>query len=331
MSASDPIAEVLDLLCPMHCRVSAEGVITHAGATLARMRPTPPLTGRAFFEVFSMHRPHPFDDVAKLHAQAGRKLHLAFRDAPHTAFKGIAVSLGVDLVVNLSFGISILDGVRDYALTHADFAATDLAIEMLYLMEAKSAAMEASRRLNLRLQGARLAAEEQAFTDTLTGLGNRRMLDRVLARLVTSAQAFAVMQIDLDWFKAVNDTRGHAAGDQVLREVARVLGEETRASDTIARVGGDEFTVLLPGLGDDRLLRRIGERIIERLERPIPFEGQSCRVSASIGTLRVRAGQALCADAVLADADLALYASKRAGRGRQTFFTPALRIAEAQG
>ena len=235
------------------------------------------------------------------------------------------------MIVNLSFGISIMDAVRDYSLTNADFAATDLAIEMLYLVEAKSAAMEASRRLNLSLQGAKIAAEEQAYTDTLTGLKNRRALDTVLARLIAGGYSFAVMHIDLDYFKAVNDTLGHAAGDHVLQEVARVMVDETRDSDTVARVGGDEFTVILPNIKGHATLRRVGDRIIERLEVPIPFEGETCRISASIGTVWIEAGTRADAQEILSDADIALYASKHAGRAQQTFYAPALRQAANAG
>ncbi|MFC6759321.1 GGDEF domain-containing protein [Sulfitobacter porphyrae] len=162
------------------------------------------------------------------------------------------------MIVNLSFGISIVDGVRDYALSNADFAATDLAIEMLYLIEAKTAAMDESRRLNLRLQGAKIAAEQEADTDALTGLGNRRALNNVLTRMVAGRVPFAVMQIDLDYFKSVNDTLGHAAGDHVLQTVAQIMVEETRNKDTVARVGGDEFTVVLVDVRDADILRRVG-------------------------------------------------------------------------
>ncbi|NNE52145.1 MAG: GGDEF domain-containing protein, partial [Sulfitobacter sp.] len=230
-----------------------------------------------------------------------------------------------DVIVNLGFGISIIDGVREYALTNADFAATDLAIEMLYLVEAKTAAMEASHRLNQRLHGAKIAAEEQAFTDTLTGLKNRRALDSVLTRLIQEAAAFAVMQIDLDFFKAVNDTLGHAAGDHVLQTVARVMLEETRAGDTIARVGGDEFTLILPDVRSEETLCQIGHRIIDRLEDPIPFGEEMCRISASIGTVWIQAGTVSTMEQLLSDADVALYASKHAGRAQHTFYTPALR------
>lgn len=130
-----------------------------------------------------------------------------------------------------------MEGVQDYGLSSADFAATDLVIEMLFLVEAKSAAMDASRNLNNRLQGAKLAAEEQAATDTLTGLKSRRAADHILAAALAEDSEFSLMHLDLEFFKSVNDTQGDAAGDYVLQEVAKVMRAETRKVDMIARVG----------------------------------------------------------------------------------------------
>ena len=323
---------VLDVLCPMHLTLNATGHITHAGPTIQKMRSNAPMIGQRFLEVFIVKRPRSIACMDDLRQATDLKLHLELRDAPRTELKGIMVpTTNGSVIVNLSFGISILDGVRDYSLTNADFAATDLAIEMLYLVEAKTAAMEASRRLNLRLQGAKIAAEEQAYTDTLTGLKNRRAMDTVLSRLVAGHSSFAVMHIDLDYFKAVNDTLGHAAGDHVLQAVARIMVEETRETDVVARVGGDEFTVILPDVASDEILRRVGRRIIERLEVPMPFNGQECQISASIGTVWIQSGEHPSMEALLSDADIALYASKHAGRARQTFYTPELREAANAG
>ena len=327
-------APVLDVLCPMHLVVSASGHITHAGPTIQKLRPDAPMVGERFLEIFALNRPRAITSMEDLRASTDVKLHLQFRDAPRTELKGVLVPTPAEdgtIIVNLSFGISILDGVRDYALTNADFAPTDLAIEMLYLVEAKSAAMEASRKLNQRLQGAKIAAEEQAFTDTLTGLKNRRAMDHILARLIAGDGPFAVMHIDLDFFKAVNDTLGHAAGDHVLQVVARIMVEETRDTDTVARVGGDEFTVILPEVKSQEVLGRVGQRIIDRLQVPIPFNGQDCCISASIGTVWVQAGSRPMMDSILDDADVALYASKHAGRGRQTFYSPKLRESDKVG
>lgn len=325
-----PQSATLDVLCPMHLIVSPTGQILHAGPTVAKLRKDACLVGQRLLEVFSVKRPRAINTMADLHLAANRKLHLEMSGTPRTALKGIMVPMtdgSGDVILNLSFGISVIEGVRDYALSNADFAATDLAIELLYIMEAKTAAMELSRRLNLRLQGAKTAAEELAQTDKLTGLKNRRAMDAVLERLLASGGSFAVMQIDLDYFKAVNDTLGHAAGDHVLKNVARIMIEETRTTDTVARVGGDEFTVILPRIGDEEVLRGVGRRIIERLEEPILFEGHECRISASIGTVWIQSGPTMSADEVLSDADVALYASKHAGRAQQTFYKPELRNA----
>lgn len=326
--------DVLDTLCPMHMTLDANGHITHAGPTIQKLRADTPMVGQRFLEVFDVKRPRSIESIDDLRRATDLKLHLQMRDVPRTELKGIMVSTTAavgSMIINLSFGISILDGVRDYSLTNADFAATDLAIEMLYLVEAKTAAMESSRRLNLRLQGAKIAAEEQAFTDTLTGLKNRRAMDTVLSRLVAGQSSFAVMHIDLDYFKTVNDTLGHAAGDHVLQTVARVMVEETRDTDVVARVGGDEFTIILPDVRSDKVLRRVGRRIINRLEEPISFQGEDCRISASIGTVWIQSGDNPSLETLLSDADVALYASKHAGRARQTFYSPELREAANAG
>ena len=316
----------LDAFCPMHVAINETGHIVHCGPTLSKLRGYS-LIGRRFLEVFAVKRPRGVTRVADLAKMAGVKLHLQFRDQPATELKGMmsAGSDGGASVINLSFGISVIDAVRDYSLTSADFAATELTIEMLYLVEAKSAAMDASRKLNLRLQGAKIAAEEQAFTDTLTGLKNRRAIDTILARNVEWGMPFALMQVDLDWFKAVNDTLGHAAGDHVLQNVARIMVEQTRDNDTVARVGGDEFVVMLPNTHDPSVLTTVGERIIKNLSEPMPFQGEMCRISASIGTALYEPGAGMTIESVVDNADVALYASKRAGRARQTFYSEKLR------
>ena len=321
------LTEALDVLCPMHVTISATGHVIHVGPTVQKLRPDVPLVGLHFLEIFDLKRPRAIQTVDAMRAAAGTKLHLQLRDHPKTEVKGILVpgTASGESIINLSFGISVVDAVADYALTSLDFAATDLTIEMLYLVEAKSAAMEASRKLNLRLQGAMIAAEEQAFTDTLTGLKNRRAMDYVLARHASWGKQFGVMQVDLDWFKAVNDSLGHAAGDHVLQTVARIMVEETRDSDTVARVGGDEFVVLLPNAHNPGILRRIGNRIIERLSQPIPFQGKECQISASIGVAIYDPGSSVPVKDLIDNADVALYASKNGGRGQLTFYSPQLR------
>lgn len=322
MADRSQISAVLDVLCPMHVILGKTGHIVHCGPTLHKLvfRDLP-ATCR-FLDVFEVLRPRGIREMKGLLAASGQKLHLKKRQEPRTALKAVLMPFAETggAIANLSFGISIMDGVRDYRLTSTDFAATDLTIEMLYLIEAKSAAMEASRKLNLRLQGARIAAEEQAFTDTLTGLKNRRAIDHILSRLIERDRPFALMQLDLDFFKAVNDSHGHAAGDAVLQQVARVLVEETRENDCVARVGGDEFVLVFEALTMRAKLAEISRRIISRIEEPVPFNGVDCRISCSIGIALSHDCQPLDQESVMSDADAALYACKRAGRAQFRFF-----------
>lgn len=306
----------LDWLMPMHLALSASGHVTSAGSTLIKMLPGQRLMGRAVFDLFDVRRPWGVVTAEGLMARAGQRLHLHPKDRPDDALRGVAMPMadGQGLLINLSFGIGVIDAVRRHALTEADFAATDLTVELLYLVEAKTAVMEELKGLNLRLQGAKVAAEEQALTDPLTGLRNRRAADLRLDLLCSGRRAFSVLLMDLDFFKAVNDNLGHAAGDHVLREVAQVLRDQTRAEDCVARTGGDEFLIILPGLADPGLLRQVSDRIIARIARPILFEGQECQVSASIGMALSSHYPALEVASMLQDLDAALYRAKRAGR-----------------
>jgi len=317
------LAALLETLCPMFVLVDEGGRITRVGPTLQKLRPDQPMAGKCFLDVFELVRPRSVTTIAALMSLAGAKVHLKLSGEPRTALKGLIAPLphGKGAVINLSFGISILDAVRDYALTSADFSGTDLAIELLYLVEAKSAAMEASRSLNLRLQGAMLAAEEQAFTDMLTGLKNRRAMDVFLGHLISGHSPFALMHLDLDFFKSVNDRFGHAAGDYVLQQAARIMVEETRTDDTVARIGGDEFVIIFKGLTDEKILSAIAERLIERLKTPMMFENNTCQIAASIGTALSTQFNPPKAAEILHAADLALYEAKRKGRSRHCLYS----------
>ncbi|WP_171209734.1 MULTISPECIES: GGDEF domain-containing protein [unclassified Ruegeria] len=316
------LARLMDTLCPMYLLVDQNGNIQEVGPTLQKLRPDMPMVGRAFLDLFKLVRPRDVTTVPSLLATPGARLHLKFHDDPQTALRGLIAPLPNDAgaVINLSFGISILDAVRDYSLTSADFSGTDLAIELLYLVEAKSAAMEASRSLNLRLQGAMLAAEEQAYSDALTGLKNRRAMDHILGHLVSMKSTFALMHLDLDFFKSVNDRLGHAAGDFVLQQAARIMLEETRDDDSVFRIGGDEFILVFKGLQDRRKIETIANRLIERLCEPLQFQGHSCKISASIGIALSTQFDAPDPAGVVNAADLALYQAKRAGRAQHMFY-----------
>lgn len=314
----------MDSLMPLHLCISPSGHITHAGPTTKRLRPDTDLIGARFLEVFSVLRPACEPTMAALAQLEGKRLHLQFREGPRTKLRGLLQPKeDGGILVILSLGYSVVEAVSEYALTSRDFSHCDPTIEMLFLIEAKSAALAESKKLNARLNAAKEAALTQAETDALTGLHNRRAMDDRLVQMTDRkrSKAFGLMHLDLDYFKQVNDTYGHAAGDFVLLRVAEVLREETRSGDLVARVGGDEFVLIFPDCTDVDLLNRIALRIINQLEKPIYFGDIPCRVSASIGTTVSSLYSNPDPDRMLSDADTALYASKNKGRACNTLFS----------
>lgn len=167
-------------------------------------------------------------------------------------------------------------------------------------------------------KGAERALLQRALHDELTGLPKRALLlDRLQEALKRSQRGHhqgALLFIDLDHFKRINDTQGHAAGDAVLCSVADRLTHCIRGSDTAARLGGDEFAVLLPHvLASDSALA-VGQKIMAALSQPLELNGQSIGISASIGVTYFDDAR-LSATQVIARADDAMYAAKAAGRG----------------
>jgi diguanylate cyclase (GGDEF)-like protein len=164
--------------------------------------------------------------------------------------------------------------------------------------------------------------------DPLTDLPNRTLfLDRLalaLARLHRARTNIAVLFIDLDHFKIVNDSLGHGAGDQLLVEIGERLREAIRPSDTIARFGGDEFVVLCEGITDARDAVAVGQRIVAAASYPFLLEGREMFVSASVGVALALDGAAT-PETLLRDADVAMYRAKERGRGRVEVFDEALR------
>jgi diguanylate cyclase (GGDEF)-like protein len=309
---------VLDRLMPMHARLDEGGRLVGAGPTLARLL-GPGWEGRAFLDLVEVRRPGGVTSAAALIAAAGRRLTLHPAGRPDELLKGMALAHPGGLLLNLSCtGAVLAEVVRRHALTDADFAPTDLALDLLYVDEARSAVSIALKSMANRLQGAKVAAEEQALTDMLTGLRNRRAAEASLEALCRDGTPFGLMHMDLDYFKSVNDTLGHAAGDVVLQHVAQVLREQTRTGDCLARIGGDEFLLLFPGQTDHDRLATIAARIIEAVQRPVQFEGQAAQVSASIGIAISTLYRKPDPRRLVGDADEALYAAKRMGRGRAT-------------
>ena len=184
----------------------------------------------------------------------------------------------------------------------------------------------ATNRVRERLQE---DLEYQAAHDSLTGLPNRaqmiRLIDAAISRPQCDGGFVGLLFVDLDGFKTVNDTRGHRAGDDVLRSVAKRLQSGVRDGDIVARLGGDEFVVLLESVLDEPEAIRIANRLIEVLSEPsIAPDGSTAAIGASIGVTVSRGGET-DADRMLYEADTAVYRAKAAGRGRVEIFDDTLR------
>jgi diguanylate cyclase (GGDEF)-like protein len=324
----------LDALLPLNIRFDARSRIVHAGPTALKI--VPDLAGQPLHRVLRLSGSRARVNAARLLDRARPRLQLVLhppvagargeaapRPPAGQRLTAAAVPLpdGEGLLVP-TFGSRTIGAVQAHGLTQADFGPTDLSLELLMLVETQAAVRGIADRLREQLEAERSEASALALLDKLTGLRNRHAIDRTLEDHVRwSIDPFGLMHLDLDFFKAVNDSLGHAAGDHVLREVAQILRREVRSDDMVARIGGDEFLLVFQGCADAATLRRIGERLVARISRPIPFEGQECRVSASIGIASSRGGApegsaADVAQALVAEADAALYRAKRAGRGR---------------
>lgn len=180
---------------------------------------------------------------------------------------------------------------------------------------------------NRELEAAKSRIEHNALHDSLTGLPNRRYLDDILkrnaARGYGGSGSIAVLHLDLDRFKQINDTLGHAAGDAMLIHASTVLRANCRTTDFVARIGGDEFVVVCPaGEGNDDL-GPMAERIINQMRKPVNYQGHQCRFGVSIG-IAAGHGSDIDVGRLLVNADIALYRAKARGRNRFEYFSDTL-------
>ncbi|EYR79542.1 EAL domain-containing protein [Shinella sp. 838] len=199
--------------------------------------------------------------------------------------------------------------------------------EDVILKENLKAAKEQADAKNIELEQAKVRIEHNALHDPLTGLGNRRKLDDELTDIATRSETkdarVGILHIDLDRFKQINDTLGHAAGDALLVHASQVLRACVHTGDLVARIGGDEFVVVVTNTTDQVYLSALSRRIISLMQQPVEYEGHLCRFGVSIG-IALAEGRSIDTARLLVNADIALYRAKALGRNRHEFFTEAL-------
>ncbi|MEY2447025.1 MAG: hypothetical protein QOH79_501 [Acidimicrobiaceae bacterium] len=243
------------------------------------------------------------------------------RDDPRAA-RDVALAVLAVVVVTMA---ALSTKAVDRALAAAPFGFTNLNGIIPLLLAVPVATTVFSFRRYRDASHARKELAKLSMLDSLTGLPNRRSLpawyQRGVARSIEDASHMAVLFVDLDHFKAVNDTHGHDIGDQLLVEVAGRLRGAVRPSDRVVRYGGDEFVILGNDVVTAQAATRLAERVIEALEKPFEFESQRIEISASIG-IAVVDGNSGSMDAVLSSADAAMYDAKNQGTGRFVVAVP---------
>jgi len=165
----------------------------------------------------------------------------------------------------------------------------------------------------------------KATVDELTGLPNRTVgldrLDAAIARTERSGLAVGVLYVDLDGFKQVNDTFGHAIGDELIQDAANRMTECLRRSDTVARIGGDEFLVILPDLKDPGHTNLVAKKLVEALSAPFEIDGNEIHVSCSVG-IALGSDASIAPSELMRNADVAMYTAKASGKNTYRYFSP---------
>lgn len=202
----------------------------------------------------------------------------------------------------------------------------DVSADVALNEDLRRATTQAEAR-NRELEAAKASIEYNALHDSLTGLPNRRFLDQMLKQQAGLCRqrggSVSLLHIDLDRFKQINDTLGHAAGDAMLVHAAEVLKTKVREDDFVARIGGDEFVVLCTSRGRARDLSKLAERITATMREPVTYQGHECRFGVSVG-IATESGATIDPQRLLINADIALYRAKSRGRNRHEFFSDAL-------
>ena len=323
--------EALDALLPLHLQVDASGRIVDAGRTLKKLFRGVDFVGQPINAHFRLTKPRFLIGYECLSKLVGQKL--AFEVVPDGIAELQAMVVALEppssWLLNFSLGSNLSDVVEKFNLRSKDFAPVDSTIDLMQVAAMQADLLSTSRDLTTRLEESRKDAERRALTDELTGLPNRRALRQHLQEfcdvICDGDVVLNVLHIDLDNFKNINDSYGHAVGDRVLEKSAEIIKSTIRPADFVGRTGGDEFVVVL---ADDLVIEdasQVAQRIVANLAEPFRVDGHTCQIGASVGMNTCINPDQHDLDQIIIDADRALYEAKTAGRGQFKTFDHSLR------
>lgn len=276
----------------------------------------------------------PADGTPRNHEHWKQAVHPEDRERAEATFRAQIASGYYETDYRVLLADGTLRYVRSVGALHSEPGQPDKVIGVNWDVtndvrlndDLRRAKQQAETRSN-DLEAARIRIEHNALHDSLTALPNRRYLDEILKQHAADGfhgcGSIALLHIDLDRFKQINDTLGHAAGDAMLIHASKVLRANCRETDFVARIGGDEFVIVSSAGPSDAHLHLMADRIVREMRRPAQHDGHEVRFGVSIGVAVSRTAD-INVNQLLVNADIALYRAKALGRNRHEFFTEAL-------
>lgn len=309
-------------LFPAFIKLDISGRILATGPSLTRLL-GPCLAGRNFFETFRVETPRRVQSADNLTDQ--REVTVMIRAGKTVLrLRGIVVRDSDNICLLVGHVPDVNAEEEAFMLQMSDFSPADGSLDLLVAAHLRKGLLHDTKALVEELQEKSAEADALAHMDPLTGLTNRRGFFRRLEERLTLARsqhgALTVGVIDLDGFKPVNDIFGHAAGDQLLSQSGARLRQLAGPHGIVGRLGGDEFGIILPDIGDQTEILKLGQQICDVFAEPFHVREGVARIGASVGFAAFpEAGET--ADTLFERADYALYHSKQQERGRPMVFT----------